>query len=211
MKKAILFDLDGTLTDSGPGIMNCARLALEHYGLPIPSEAEMRTFVGPPLHESFIRFGVPAEEADNAIKVYRSRYIPIGKYENEPYPGIREVLEKLKKLGHTLYVATSKPESMSVDILEHFDLAKYFDIICGASFDRSRSTKEDVIAHLLNQCGDYGEKIMVGDTAFDVIGAKAHGIPTLGVAWGYGKVEDMEKAGAASIVHTMDELFEALK
>ncbi len=211
MKKAILFDLDGTLTDSGPGIMNCARLALEHYGLPIPSDAEMRTFVGPPLHESFVRFGVPAEEADNAIKIYRSRYIPIGKYENEPYPGIREVLEKLKELGHTLYVATSKPESMSVDILEHFDLAKYFDIICGASFDRSRSNKEDVITHLLNQCGDYDEKIMVGDTAFDVIGAKAHGIPTIGVAWGYGKVEDMEKAGAYAIVHTMDELFEALK
>ena len=211
MKKAILFDLDGTLTDSGPGIMNCARLALEHYGLPIPSDAEMRTFVGPPLHDSFIRFGVPAEEADNAIKIYRSRYIPIGKYENEPYPGIREVLEKLKELGHTLYVATSKPESMSVDILEHFDLAKYFDIICGASFDRSRSNKEDVITHLLNQCGDYDEKIMVGDTAFDVIGAKAHGIPTIGVAWGYGKVEDMEKAGAYAIVHTMDELFEALK
>ena len=211
MKKAILFDLDGTLTDSGLGIMNCARLALEHYNLPIPSEAEMRTFVGPPLHDSFIRFGVPAEEADNAIEIYRSRYIPIGKFENEPYEGIREVLEKLKALGHTLYVATSKPESMSVEILEHFDLAKYFDIIAGASFDRSRSSKEDVITWLLSQSGDYEEKIMVGDTAFDVLGAKAHGIPTIGVAWGYGKVEDMEKAGAASIAHTMDELFEMLK
>ena len=211
MKKAILFDLDGTLTDSGPGIMNCARLALEHYGLPIPSEAEMRTFVGPPLHDSFIRFGVPAEEADNAIKIYRSRYIPIGKFENDPYPGIREVLEQLKALGHTLYVATSKPETMSVEILEHFDLAKYFDIICGASFDRSRSTKEDVIAHLLNQCGDYDQKVMVGDTAFDVIGAKAHGIPTIGVAWGYGKVEDMEKAGAVAIARTMDQLLELLR
>ena len=211
MRKAILFDLDGTLTDSGPGIMNCARLALEHYNLPIPSEAEMRTFVGPPLHDSFIRFGVPAEEADNAIKIYRSRYIPIGKFENDPYPGIREVLEQLKALGHTLYVATSKPESMSVEILEHFDLAKYFDIICGASFDRSRSTKEDVIAHLLNQCGDYDQKIMVGDTAFDVIGAKAHGIPTIGVAWGYGKVEDMENAGAVAIARTMDQLLELLR
>ena len=211
MKKAILFDLDGTLTDSGPGIMNCARLALEHYNLPIPSETEMRTFVGPPLHDSFIRFGVPAEEADNAIKIYRSRYIPIGKFENDPYPGIREVLEQLKALGHTLYVATSKPESMSVEILEHFDLAKYFDIICGATFDRSRSTKEDVIAHLLNQCGDYDQKIMVGDTAFDVIGAKAHGIPTIGVAWGYGKVEDMENAGAVAIAHTMDQLLKFLR
>jgi phosphoglycolate phosphatase len=211
MKKAILFDLDGTLTDSGEGIMNCAKLALEHYGLPIPSEAELRTFVGPPLHDSFIRFGVPAEEADNAIKIYRSRYIPIGKFENHPYEGIQDTLEKLKALGHTLYVATSKPETMSVDILEHFDMAKYFDIIAGASFDRSRSSKEDVIAYLLDQCGDYDEKIMVGDTAFDVIGAKAHGIPTVGVAWGYGKVEDMKNAGAISIAYTMDELFDALK
>ncbi len=211
MKKAILFDLDGTLTDSGEGIMNCAKLALEHYGLPIPSEAELRTFVGPPLHESFIRFGVPAEEADNAIKIYRSRYIPIGKFENHPYDGIQIVLEKLKALGHTLYVATSKPEAMSVEILEHFDMAKYFDIIAGASFDRSRSSKEDVIAYLLSQCGDYDEKIMVGDTAFDVIGAKTHGIPTVGVSWGYGKVEDVESAGAASIAHTMDELFTLLK
>lgn len=211
MKKAILFDLDGTLTDSGEGIMNCAKLALEHYSLPIPSEAELRTFVGPPLHDSFIRFGVPAEEADNAIKIYRSRYIPIGKFENHPYEGIQDTLEKLKALGHTLYVATSKPETMSVEILEHFDMAKYFDIIAGASFDRSRSSKEDVIAYLLDQCGDYDEKIMVGDTAFDVIGAKAHGIPTVGVAWGYGKVEDMKNAGAISIAYTMDELFDALK
>ena len=211
MRKAILFDLDGTLTDSGPGIMNCAKLALEHYGLPIPTEAELRTFVGPPLHESFIRFGVPAGEADNAIKVYRSRYLTVGKYENTPYEGIREVLEKLKTEGHTLYVATSKPEATSVDILEYFDLAKYFDIICGASFDRSRSSKEDVIAWLLSQCGDYDEKIMVGDTAFDVLGAKAHNIPTVGVAWGYGKVEDMVAAGAVSIAHTMDELYEMLK
>ena len=211
MKKAILFDLDGTLTDSGEGIMNCAKLALEHYGLPIPSEAELRTFVGPPLHDSFIRFGVPAEEADNAIKIYRSRYIPIGKFENHPYEGIQDTLEKLKAMGHTLYVATSKPETMSVEILEHFDMAKYFDIIAGASFDRSRSSKEDVIAYLLDQCGDYDEKIMVGDTAFDVIGAKAHGIPTVGVAWGYGKVEDMKNAGAISIAYTMDELFDALK
>lgn len=211
MKKAILFDLDGTLTDSGEGIMNCAKLALEHYNLPIPSEAELRTFVGPPLHESFIRFGVPAEEADNAIKIYRSRYIPIGKFENHPYEGIREVLEKLKSAGHSLYVATSKPEAMSVEILQHFDLAKYFDIIAGASFDRSRSSKEDVIAYLLCQCGDYDQKVMVGDTAFDVIGAKAHGIPTVGVAWGYGKVEDMENAGAVSIARTMEDLYEMLK
>ncbi len=208
--KSILFDLDGTLTDSGPGIINCAKLALEHYGLPIPSEAELRTFVGPPLHESFIRFGVPAHEADNAIAVYRSRYIPIGKFENEPYPGIRELLERLQTEGHTLYVATSKPEAMSIEILEHFDLAKYFTIICGATMDASRSSKADVIAYLLSQAGKAGEILMVGDTAFDVTGAKAHGIPTVGVAWGYGEVADMEKAGAKAIAHTMDELYALL-
>ena len=93
--KAILFDLDGTLTDSGEGIINCAILALEHFGCPIPSRDEMRVFVGPPLHDSFIKHGVPADKADEAVAVYRSRYIPIGKYENTPYPGIRELLEGL--------------------------------------------------------------------------------------------------------------------
>ena len=159
MAKTILFDLDGTLTDSGEGIMNCAKLALEHYGLPIPTEAELRTFVGPPLHESFIRFGVPAQEADNAIKIYRSRYIPIGKFENDPYPGIRELLEKLRDAGYSLFVATSKPETMSIEILEHFDLAKYFTIICGATMDTSRSSKAAVIAYLLSQCSDHDQVV----------------------------------------------------
>lgn len=210
MKKTILFDLDGTLTDSGEGIINCAILALEHFGLPIPSREAMRVFVGPPLHESFIKHGVPADQADEAVRIYRSRYIPIGKFENTPYPGIREMLEALKNEGHTLYVATSKPEQMSVDILEHFDLAKYFEMICGATMDTSRSSKDKVIAYLLEKTGRKENTIMVGDTQFDVLGAKAHGIPTIGVSWGYGKVEDMEKAGAKCIVNTMDELYQAL-
>ena len=109
MTKSILFDLDGTLTDSGEGIINCAIYALEYYGLPIPSEAELRTFVGPPLHESFVRFGVPEEEADNAIKIYRSRYIPIGKFENHPYDGIYHVLEQLKELGKKYSFETWAP------------------------------------------------------------------------------------------------------
>lgn len=210
MKKTILFDLDGTLTDSGEGIINCAILALEHYGLPIPSREEMRVFVGPPLHESFINHGVPADQAEEAIKIYRSRYIPIGAYENTPYPGIRQVLETLKAEGHTLYVATSKPEEMSINILKHFDLDKYFDMICGATMDTSRSSKEAVIAYLLEQNGRADNMIMVGDTKFDIIGAKEHGIPGIGVSWGYGKVEDMEAAGAKAIAHSMEELLNLL-
>lgn len=207
MQKTILFDLDGTLTDSGEGIINCAILALEHFGLPIPSRETLRVFVGPPLHESFIRFGVPAEKAEEAVEVYRSRYIPIGKFENTPYPGIRQLLEKLKAEGHKLYVATSKPEQMSIDILEHFDLAKYFDRICGASLDTSRTDKAAVIAYLQELTGKSENTIMVGDTKFDVIGAKKHGIPTIGVSWGYGTVEELQEAGAVVIAHSMEELY----
>ena len=210
MQKAILFDLDGTLTDSGEGIINCAILALAHFGLPIPTREEMRVFVGPPLHETFITFGVPADKTDEAIAVYRSRYIPIGAFENTPYPGIRELLEALKAEGHKLYVATSKPESMSIKILEHFDLAKYFDQICGATMDTSRSSKEAVIEYLLQQNGRNDNMVMVGDTKFDIIGAKAHGIPGIGVSWGYGQVEDMEAAGAVQIVHTTQQLLQVL-
>ena len=207
MQKTILFDLDGTLTDSGEGIINCAIVALEHFHLPIPSREELRVFVGPPLQESFLRFGVPADRVDEAIAVYRSRYIPIGKFENIPYPGIRELLEALKAEGHKLYVATSKPETMSVEILEHFGLAKYCDQICGASMDASRSTKEAVIAYLLEQNGRADNMVMVGDTKYDVIGAKKHGISTIGVAWGYGEVADMLAAGAAAIAQTTEELY----
>lgn len=206
MKKTVLFDLDGTLTDSGEGIINCATLALRHFGLPIPAYADMRTFVGPPLRDSFIRFGVPADQADEAIRVYRSRYIPTGMFENTPYPGIRELLEALQAEGYTLYVATSKPEEMSVTILEKFDLAKYFHRICGASIDSSRSTKDAVIAYLLESSGAKEDMVMVGDTKYDILGAKAHGIPAIGVGWGYGKVEEMEAAGAVGIAETMDEL-----
>lgn len=210
MKKTILFDLDGTLTDSGEGIINCAILALEHFGLPIPSREAMRVFVGPPLHESFINHGVPADKAEEAIRIYRSRYIPIGKFENTPYPGIPELLAALKKNGHTLFVATSKPEQMSVEILEHFDLAKYFDEICGASMDTSRSSKEAVIEYLIEKNGRGNNLIMVGDTKFDVLGAKAHGIPTIGVSWGYGEIQDMLDAGAIGIAENTDMLLSML-
>ena len=206
MKKAILFDLDGTLTDSGEGIINCAELALQHFGLSVPDRQTMRQFVGPPLDATFIRFGVPAEKAQEAIRVYRSRYTTIGLFENFPYPGIENALKTLKAQGHRLFVATSKPEGMSVQILEKFGLAKYFEKICGATLDGSRGSKADVIAYLLAQADDISHTIMVGDTTYDVIGAAKHGIETIGVSWGYGEVADMEKAGAKAIANTMDEL-----
>ena len=206
MTKNILFDLDGTLTDSGEGIINCAILALEHFSLPIPSREALRVIVGPPLDQSFIRFGVPADRTDEAIRVYRSRYTTVGKFENYPYPGIRETLQALKAAGHRLFVATSKPETMSVEILEKFELAEYFDLICGATMDGSRSHKADVIAYLLAQVENLENVVMVGDTKFDVLGAKEHGIPTIGVAWGYGTREEMLEAGAVAIAEKPDDL-----
>ena len=205
-KKAILFDLDGTLTDSGEGIINCAILALEHFGLPVPSREEMGVFVGPPLDKTFIQFGVPEDKAQEAIDVFRSRYVVVGKFENTPYPGIYELLDTLQKQGHRLFVATSKPEVTALQILEKFELSKYFEVICGATFDGTRSHKADVIAYLLNQIGTECPMIMVGDTEFDVLGASAHNIPTIGVSWGYGQVSAMEQAGAAAIANTMDDL-----
>lgn len=210
MEKVVLFDLDGTLTDSGEGIINCAIYAMEKLGVPLPPREEMGVFVGPPLHETFVKFGVPKEKAMEAVEIFRERYVPIGKFENTPYPGIRELLETLQNLGQKLFVATSKPEVTAVEVLEHFDLAKYFERICGASLDTSRGSKEAVIAYLLEENGRADSITMVGDTEFDIIGAKAHGIPAIGVSWGYGKAEAMEKAGATAIAHTMEDLLNLL-
>lgn len=208
---AIFFDLDGTLTDSGEGITKCAQVALEHFGIHIEDRSQLRFFVGPPLRESFPMIGVREEDVEEAVRLYRVRYNSVGKFENTPYPGIRELLTQLQGEGYDLYVATSKPESTAIEILEKFDLAKYFRIICGAEMDGKRDKKDAVIAYLLEQLPQ-GEKIlMVGDTAFDVIGAKTHKIPCLGVSWGYGDVEEMTAAGAIGIANTMEQLLELIK
>lgn len=211
MRKTILFDLDGTLTDSGEGIINCAIYAMEHFNLPIPPREELRVFVGPPLTDTFMKFGVAPEDAVEAVEIYRERFIPIGMYENKLYPGIQKLLETLRAEGHILCIATSKPESMAREILRYFDIGKYFHYICGATLDHTRDTKEQVISYLLTQCKSEYPWVMVGDTAFDVIGAKAHNIPAIGVAWGYGLVEEMRDAGAAAIVYDTEALLEQLQ
>ena len=211
MAKSILFDLDGTLTDSGEGIINCAIFTMEHFGITPPPREEMRIFVGPPLVDNFRNYGIPEDRLEEAVAVYRSRYVPIGAYENFPYPGIDKLLQDLKALGHRLFVATSKPEAISIDILNHFGLAGNFEIIAGASKDGNRDKKSEVIAYLLENMGIYDEIVMVGDTKYDILGAAAHNMPAIGVSWGYGDTEEMVSCGAVAIAHSMDELYQLLK
>lgn len=195
-KLSILFDLDGTLTDSGEGILKCAALALRHFGLTVPEDGSMRRFVGPPLRESFPKFGVPEDRVEEAVTVFRSRYNTVGKFENVPYPGIPELLERLSADGHRLVVATSKPETTAREVLEKFQLADYFSEICGADMEGQRDTKDAVIAYLLSRLPAQEQRVMVGDTIFDIEGARLHGIPTVAVTWGYGEPADLTQAEA---------------
>lgn len=208
MQKSILFDLDGTLTDSSEGVVKCSLHAFSFYGIKIPKEAES-TLIGPPLRYSFKKYGIPENEIENALTRYRERYLTVGKFENHPYNNIEETLQKLVSAGHRLFVATCKPEETSVEILEYFGLAKYFEGICGATFDTSRDSKSAVIAYLKEKYAPEN-MIMVGDTVFDVEGAKEMGIDTIGVAWGFGGREEMLCAGAIAIAETQEELLNML-
>lgn len=208
--KAIFFDLDGTLTDSGEGIINCAAVALEHFGLPVPDRDSMRFIVGPPLRGSLITLGVPEDRVEEAMTVFRARYNAIGIFENKPYPGISELLPELKRRGRRIFLATSKPENMALRVLEHFHWLEYFDAVCGATLDGLIETKSQVIACLLQKIGPQEQAVMVGDTQFDVSGAAEFGIPAIGVSWGYGTQQAMREAGAVAIAHTTQELLALL-
>lgn len=207
--KSLFFDLDGTLTDSSEGITKCAQLALRHFGIPAEDRSALRVFIGPPLRESFPKFGVPEDRVEEAVEVFRSRYNTVGKFENVPYEGIRQLLETLKGEGYRLFVATSKPEVTAKEILHKFDLDRYFEIICGATMDGQRDSKESVIRYLLTKT--QGEDaLMIGDTAYDVNGANVFQIPTLGVSWGFGSHEEMLAAGAVGIVDTPEQLYHVI-
>lgn len=207
MKKyeSILFDLDGTLTDSGEGIMKSVVYAYDRLHLKAPDQKDLHLFIGPPLSQMFPRFGVPEKETDTAIRYFRERYQKTGKFENRPYDGIEELLNDLKNDGKKLYVATSKPEHTAIEILEHFHLDQYFDEIAGATESHERETKDAVIAYLLDKV-HADHCVMVGDTRYDVEGARRLRIPCIGVSWGFGNEEEMKKAGAVQIVHSPQEL-----
>ena len=209
MYQIVLFDLDGTLTDSGLGITNAVAYALEKFGIHIEDHSELNVFVGPPLKDSFMRYyGLAPEECDKAVKYYREYYQDRGLFENEVYPGIPELLKYLKETGRKVILATSKPEFFTSQILKHFHLDQYFDLIAGASMDEKRVEKVEVIHYALEKAGitDVTNAVMVGDREYDILGARENGMDSIGVLYGYGSREELEAAGAGQIAETVEEL-----
>lgn len=209
MYKYVLFDLDGTLTNSELGITTCVQHALKKFGIEVEDRTELRPFIGPPLGESFqVYYGLSEEESKKAIEYYRERFSVKGLYENEVYDGVEKMLQTLKDSGKKLMVATSKPEKFTMIILEHFDLLKYFDFVAGATMDGSRGEKADVIRFALEKCSikDKSEVIMIGDRKFDILGAKENGLASIGVLYGFGDKEELTEAGADYIVERAEEI-----
>ena len=198
-KKYILFDLDGTVTDSKSGIFKSMQYAVKHFGIEIKDEEldSYMFFLGPPLQYSFRNFfKFPEEKIEEAVAKYREYYIPTGMFENELYPGIKELLENLKNAGKTVILATSKAEKLAREILEYFDIAKYFNFTAGAELDGTRSKKDEVIIYALEQCGALSDEekakaVMIGDRNHDIIGAAKVGIDSIGVLYGYGSLDEL--------------------
>lgn len=213
MKKYILFDLDGTLTESAPGIINSVKYALAKLGITNYSPDALNKFIGPPLAESFkTLFGLQGGEITHAISVYREYFAEKGLFENEVYAGIPETLEKLKEAGLMLAVSTSKPEVYARKIMDKFGLSKYFDFICGIPLDDETMTKSAVVERTLGLMGADNKALalMVGDRSYDVAGAHKNGIECLGITYGYGDENELISAGAEYIARSPEEMCEAI-
>lgn len=209
----ILLDLDGTLMDSAPGIVGSVRHAYKTLDLQMPTDDQLRGFVGPPMQVSAVKHGVSPERLDDFIAAYRTAFTSGEMYNNSVYPGIEELLTQLGAAGKRLAVATSKPEVFAKQICDRFELTAQVEEVFGASLDTSRASKALVIDHALKTLTettdglvDTDKIIMVGDREHDVFGAREHGIATIGVTWGYADDGELKAAGADHVVSTPSEL-----
>lgn len=211
MKPHILWDLDGTLTDPKKGIFRCIQYALEHAGLPVPEERDLLSLMGPPIQHSFSKLAPKATEAEvwQLIAKFRERYAEIGLFENEVYAGIPELLSSLNKKK---YVATSKAQVFAEKVLAHFKLTPHFTRVYGSELNGERSDKGELIRLLLEREKIHpSDAVIVGDTKFDVLGAKKAGIASIGITWGYGSRKDLEAAGADHIISSPEALLAVLQ
>ncbi|MBE5888004.1 MAG: HAD family hydrolase [Lachnospiraceae bacterium] len=212
--KAVLFDLDGTLSNSKEGITKCVQYALKHFGIEEPDRDKLEIFIGPPLVDSFMNFyGMSLEDAKIATAKYRERYTPIGIHEASMYPGTRECIEELKKQGYIIGMASSKPEEYCRIILEDFGILDLFDDVVGATMDGRIDSKEEVLMEVFRRWSHYGkdEMCLIGDSIYDVEGANLVGIPCIAVSYGFGDVKEMTEAGAVAVIDNLVELPDVLK
>lgn len=203
-----LFDLDGTLTDPGEGITRSVAYALSFFGIEVKDRTALYPFIGPPLVDSFSTFyGFSPEQARQAVERYREYFSRQGIFENELYPGIKELLENLKRQGVRILLASSKPEVYARKILEHFQLLPFFDFVAAATMDDTRSKKTDVVRYALESCGISPDRaVMIGDRHHDIEGAKDNTLESIGVLWGYGSREELSAAGATRLAESVPQL-----
>lgn len=203
----ILFDLDGTLTDPKEGITKCVEYALNKLDIEVEHPDLLIPYIGPPLYDSFVHIqGLTHEAALQGVDFYRERYRTLGMFENSVIPGVPELLENLRNQGFSLYVATSKPTVFAEEILRHYKLDHFFRFTAGSNLDGTRSKKREVIQYVLDQNDiPAAQALMIGDREHDIIGAKACGVPSIGVLFGYGSEEELSAAGADYIAATVEE------
>ena len=213
MYEYILFDLDGTLTDPGVGITNSVEYALNKFNIKIDDKTTLYNFIGPPLIDSFMKYyNMSYQDGLKAVEYYREYFGVTGIFENTLFEGIPNLLSKIKKSERKIALATSKPEQYAVRILEHFDLTGYFDFIGAATMDETRSKKSDVIKYTLDNLSvsDRSKVIMIGDRHHDIEGANKNGIDSVGVTFGYGDRNELEKAGANYIAENINDILKFL-
>lgn len=206
----LLFDLDGTISDPKEGICKSFQYALEYFGIQVESLDELEMVIGPPLRDSFQEFyGMSPEDAETGTAKYRERYGEVGLFENEIYPGMKNLLEGLVEKGATLAIASSKPTEYIHTILEHFQIDQYFTHVVGAFMDGTRGSKEEIVRDAIELLGGGKEKVhmlMIGDRKFDILGAHQHGIKAVGCVFGYGGREELESCEAEYLVNSVEEL-----
>jgi len=206
-----LFDLDGTLTDPKAGITRSIQYALDKLGRPVPDADELTWMIGPPIFAGFTELLGGPEQVQEGVRLYRERYSDVGLFENEVYAGIPALLQELREKDACLYLATSKLQVFARRILDHFELSRFFDGIYGSDLDNRNADKRDLIRHILEQERfDPARAVMIGDRKHDAIGAKANGLASIGVTWGYGSRQELLDAGVICLVDAPQDLAEPI-
>ena len=205
----IIFDLDGTLTDSKPGIVHSIQYSLSRVGIDEQDEKKLESFVGPPLMSTYRdTYGLTEEKRRQAYEAFQEVFTTKGMFDNRPYEGIPELLARLKASGKKLYIGPSKPEVHAITILKHFGLYQYFDVIKGAKLGDENESKADTIAKVLREIPqeEWNKTVMVGDRKYDIEGGRANGLATVAVSYGYADEKEIREVQPSYIAESVDDL-----